>query len=125
MPADIAGPPPRNEKPTPAQGGASQRTSTPAQYHTPADGKTSGKPGRLSFLVVGVSELERQARCRELRALSLLLLGHGHAATVALAAAIADPAATDRALRLVDALPALRHRRLLASYTALLERGGR
>jgi hypothetical protein len=64
----------------------------------------------------GVSEAERMARCRELRALSLVYLGLRHPVTIALAAAVTDPAATDRALTVLDALPALRRRRLLASY---------
>jgi hypothetical protein len=74
----------------------------------------------LAFLLDGVPEAERMARCRELRALSLVYLGPRHPVTIALAAAVADPAATDRALTVLDALPALRRRRLLASYGALL-----
>jgi hypothetical protein len=57
-----------------------------------------------------------------LRALSLVYLGLRHPVTVALAAAVTDPAATDRALTALDALPALRRRRLLASYGALMAR---
>jgi hypothetical protein len=75
---------------------------------------------RLAFLLDGVPEAERLARCRELRALSLVYLGLRHPATVALGAAIADPRMTDRALSELDAIPALRRRRLLASYGALL-----
>jgi hypothetical protein len=65
-------------------------------------------------------ELERQARLRELRALSLLYCGRDHPATIALTEAIADPSAADRALAQLDTLPALRRRRLLANYAALL-----
>jgi hypothetical protein len=56
------------------------------------------------------------------RALSLVYLGLRHPVTIALAAAVTDPAATDRALTVLDALPALRRRRLLASYGALMTR---
>jgi hypothetical protein len=45
-----------------------------------------------------------------------------HPVTIALAAAVTDPAATDRALTELDAIPALRRRRLLASYGALMTR---
>jgi hypothetical protein len=75
---------------------------------------------RLAFLLDGVPEAERTARCRELRALSLVYLGPHHPVTMALAAAVTDPTATDRALTVLDALPALRRRRLLASYGALM-----
>jgi hypothetical protein len=77
---------------------------------------------RLAFLLDGVPEAERMARCRELRALSLVYLGLDHPVTIALAAAVTDPAATDRALTVLDAFPALRRRRLLASYGALMAR---
>jgi hypothetical protein len=58
--------------------------------------------------------------CRELRALSLLLCGAGHPLTVACGAAISDPAMTVRALAELDALPALRRRRVLVTFGALL-----
>jgi hypothetical protein len=74
---------------------------------------------RLAFLLDGVPEVERMARCRELRALALVYCGSAHPATEALGAAITDPAMTDRALIEIDAIPALRRRRLLASYGAL------
>jgi hypothetical protein len=48
---------------------------------------------RLAFLLDGVPEAERMARCRELRALSLVYLGLDHPVTMALAAAVTDPAA--------------------------------
>ena len=68
---------------------------------------------RLAFLLDGVPEAERTARCRELRALSLVYLGPHHPVTVALGVAVVDPAATDRALIEINAIPALRRRRLL------------
>jgi hypothetical protein len=52
----------------------------------------------------------------------LLLCGAAHPVTVALAEAITNPAATDRALAELGAIPALRRRRLLASYGALMTR---
>jgi hypothetical protein len=75
---------------------------------------------RLAFLLDGVSEAERMARCRELRALSLVYLGLRHPVTVALGVAVVDPTATDRALAELGAIPALRRGRLLASYGALM-----
>jgi hypothetical protein len=41
-------------------------------------------------------------------------------ATIALAAAIGDPTAVDRALAELGAVPALRRRRLLCAYGALM-----
>jgi hypothetical protein len=74
----------------------------------------------LDFLVADISEMERAARCRELGALALVYLGRADPATTALTAAIADPAVTQRALALLDGLPALRRRRLLSAYGALM-----
>ena len=72
---------------------------------------------RIGFLLAGRFDSERAARCRELQALSLVYLGLRHPATVALGAAAADLALAE-----FDAIPALRRRRLLASYGALLSR---
>jgi hypothetical protein len=74
----------------------------------------------LDFLVADISEMERAARCRELGALAPVYLGRADPATTALTAAIADPAVTQRALALLDGLPALRRRRLLSAYGALM-----
>jgi hypothetical protein len=76
----------------------------------------------LAFLLSECSDAERAARCRELRALSLVYLGLDHPVTMALAAAVTDPAATYRALTEINAIPALRRRGLLASYGALMAR---
>jgi hypothetical protein len=46
---------------------------------------------RLAFLLDGVPEAERTARCRELRALALVYLGLRHPVTAALSEAIGDP----------------------------------
>jgi hypothetical protein len=75
----------------------------------------------LGFLLQGMSERERTARCRELRALALVYVGSGHPLTVA----VANPDATTQALAELDRLPALRRRRLLAALTALLPRAAR
>ena len=70
--------------------------------------------------VFSVADPERIARLREFRLASLLLLGRDHALTIALAAAIADPAALDIALAELDALAALPRRRLLATLASVL-----
>jgi hypothetical protein len=80
--------------------------------------------GSLAFLT-GLPEAEQAVRCRELRALALVYLGLRHPATVALAKAIADPAVGPRALALLDTVPALPRRRLLAIYAALIAPRGR
>lgn len=72
----------------------------------------------LAFLI-DTAEPERTARLRELRSLALLLIGRDHPATVALSAAVADPAAAGAALAAIDRLPALRRRRLLCTFAAL------
>jgi hypothetical protein len=78
-------------------------------------------PGRampLGFLL-NATEPERTARLRELRALALVFAGPDHPVTRALAAAVADPAAAPAALAELARLPALRKRRLLATFGAL------
>ena len=70
--------------------------------------------------VFSVADPERLSRLREFRLASLLLLGPHHALTVALAAAIADPAALGDVLDALDALAALPRRRLLATLAAVL-----
>lgn len=76
--------------------------------------------GDIGPWAAGLDDGERAARCRELRALALVYLGPGHRLTLALGAAAADPAALETARAELSALPALRLRRLLASYLALL-----
>ena len=68
-----------------------------------------------AFLVTGIDETERRARLRELRALAVVYLGANHPATRSIGEAIADPAAIEAALTLLDGVPALRRRRLLAA----------
>lgn len=67
----------------------------------------------------GISEGERIARCRGMRAICLLYLGDNHALVHALAVAEADASVLERALGLLDALPSLRRRRILAAYATL------
>jgi hypothetical protein len=81
--------------------------------------------GFLAFLITGLPEAERAARYRELRALALVDLGLRRPATVALAEAIADPAAGPQSLARLDVVPALPHRRLLSAYGALTVPSGR
>jgi hypothetical protein len=78
--------------------------------------------GSLALLMTAIPKADRAACCRELRALALVYLGLRHPATVALAKAVADPAAGPRALTLLDAAPALPRRRLLSAYRALMAR---
>jgi hypothetical protein len=75
----------------------------------------------LGFLIAGTGDDERAARLRELRALALVYCGRRHPLTSALSAAIGDPAVTEAALAQLDGLPALRRRRLLASFGALYD----
>jgi hypothetical protein len=75
---------------------------------------------RLAFLFDGIPEAERTAGCRELRALALVYLGLRHPLTAALGEAIDDPSMVDRALTELGMVPALRRRRLLCTYTALI-----
>lgn len=67
----------------------------------------------------GLDHAERIGRCRCLRALCLLLLGASHPLVTLLADAETDDAALDEAKAELDRLPALRRRRLLASYAEL------
>jgi len=75
---------------------------------------------RLDFLVTDIDESERNARLRELRVLALVYLGANSPVTQGLAAAVADPAEVEAALTLLDDVPALRRRRLLAAFWALM-----
>ena len=75
---------------------------------------------RLDFLVTDIDEGERNARLRELRALAVVYLGTQHPVTRSIAEAIADPTAVEAALTSLDSVPALRRRRLLAAFGALV-----
>ena len=80
-----------------------------------------GRPQpRLGFLLADADECEREARIRELRLLAVVYFGPDHAITSAFSAALGDPAAIDKALELLHQAPALRRRRLLATYGTLM-----
>jgi hypothetical protein len=67
----------------------------------------------------GLSVSERQARLRELRALSHVLAGPRHPLTIALRSAIDDPSAVDCASKALEEIPTRTMRRLLTTYAAL------
>jgi hypothetical protein len=67
----------------------------------------------------GLADGERVARLRELRALALVFCAPSHPLVSALRQAELDPAAAERALELLDALPALPRQGLLATCAAL------
>lgn len=67
----------------------------------------------------GIGDGERLARTRAMRALVFMLCGPTHPLVIALRDAEYDQAAAARALEELDRLPALRKRRLLATYSAL------
>lgn len=71
----------------------------------------------------GISDGERIARLRALRALAWAYGAFDLAA--ALLAAERDVAALDEALSALDRVPALRRRRLLSTYNAMQEQGRR
>jgi dihydroneopterin aldolase len=73
----------------------------------------------LGFLFDGIDEVERRARLRELRVLVAVYCGWDHPAKAALDQAISSNASYEIALEAIDQLPALRRRRLLATYAAL------
>ena len=73
-----------------------------------------------------ISNTERVARCRCLRALLHVLAGPaGRDASAALMAAERDPAAALAAVTAVEALPTLTMRRVLSTYSAVQFGGGR
>jgi hypothetical protein len=74
---------------------------------------------RLCFLLDGIDEAEQIARLRELRVLVAVYCGWDHPAKAALDQAISSNGSYEIALEAIDQLPALRRRRLLASYGAL------
>jgi hypothetical protein len=67
----------------------------------------------------GLDQAERLARIRALRALAGVFAHRFPSFGQALLRAESEPAALDEALRLLDQLPALNRRRLLASYSNL------
>jgi hypothetical protein len=91
----------------------------PGYYEKEGASERASQPG-FDPWAIGIDPAERVAATRELRALALLLFGPDHPITLALAAAITDPAALDRAAAELYRLPALSRRRLLATYAALM-----
>jgi hypothetical protein len=75
--------------------------------------------GSFGPWATGISDGERLARLRSIRALAFLLCGEAHPLVIALRDAETDPAAAALALAELDALPPLRRRRVLATYAAL------
>jgi hypothetical protein len=66
-----------------------------------------------------LSELERVARCRSLRALAMVFVGPTDPIVHELAMAETDSEALDRARVHLDAMGALSRRRILATYGAM------
>jgi hypothetical protein len=64
----------------------------------------------------GVAPVERTAQSRSLAALAAVLVGSGHPLVAELRAAETDRDAAERALALLDALPGLTRRRLVATF---------
>jgi hypothetical protein len=75
-------------------------------------------PHRLSFLLAGASDVERVARLREMRVVVALLCGWSSPAKRAVDQALAGGSCA-AALAEIDALPALRRRKVLAVIGAL------
>jgi hypothetical protein len=68
----------------------------------------------------GLSDAERIARCRALRALAVVLTGRrGDQLVAALRTAEADPARLPGALAALESLSALDRRRLLSAYAVV------
>ena len=79
---------------------------------------------RLSFLLDGASDVERLCRMREWRAVTALICGWNSEVKRALDQAIEGGSSAVAVLSEIDALPALKRRRVLATIGALM-RGGR
>jgi hypothetical protein len=67
----------------------------------------------------GIAQAERIAQLRSLAALAAVLVGSGHQLVAELRAAETDRDAAERALALLDALPRLTQRRLIATFGAI------
>jgi hypothetical protein len=66
-----------------------------------------------------VDPVERTAQFRSLAALAAVSVGSGHPLVAELRAAETDRNAAERALALLDALPSLTRRRLIATFGAI------
>jgi hypothetical protein len=67
----------------------------------------------------GIAPVERIAQLRSLAALAAVSVGSGHPLVAELRAAETDQDAAERALALLDALPSLTRRRLIATFGAV------
>lgn len=70
-----------------------------------------------------IPEHERVAGLRVLRALALVILGARHPLVAALRDAEGSPKCSSDAQQMLDALPALKMRKILRSYLALSKKG--
>ena len=77
------------------------------------------KHADLGFLLDNCDEAERAARVRELRALAAIYCGWDSAVKHTLDRTVTNPETVAEALQEVDRVPALRRRKLLASFGAL------
>jgi hypothetical protein len=78
------------------------------------------QPLPLAYLLAGHDAAERRARLRESRALVTVYFGPGEIRDAFDKAVDGDDSAVDRALPLLAAAPAIRRRRTLATYLAML-----
>jgi hypothetical protein len=87
------------------------------------DPALTAAPPRLGFLFADASDVERIARLREMRVVVALLCGWGSPAKLAFYQALSGGSCA-AALDELDRLPALKRRKVLACYAALMK-GGR
>jgi hypothetical protein len=73
----------------------------------------------LDFLLANADPAEQQARLRELRAVSALIIGWDNAVIRELDVAIEDPRVIPCALAVISVLPGKQRRQILATYGAL------
>jgi hypothetical protein len=69
-----------------------------------------------------VDPVERIAQFRSLAALAAVLVGSAHPLVAELRAAETDRDAAERALKLLDGMPSLTRRRLIATFGAIMFR---
>ena len=79
----------------------------------------TGRAGLFGPWSPHVGPIERTAQFRSLAALAAMSVGSGHQLVAELRAAETDRDAAQRALALLDALPSLTRRRLIATFGAI------
>jgi hypothetical protein len=79
----------------------------------------AGRAGLFGPWSPSVDPVEQIAQLRSLAALAAVSVGSGHELVAELRAAETERDAADRALKLLDALPSLRQRRLIATFGAI------